>query len=339
MSSENWPLSPEELEIYRLQARRMKRPYATGVHLTRRMGQSLEFREYADYHLGDDIRHVDWQASWRRSGGQTQSRLGDGWLIRKFRAEEHYKLVISLDTKETMTYPRLQPSSRSSNTPAANISKLQMGRWLATSVAFVALRNGNEVLFHNLFGQPQFVPPLRKTGGIEGRIDAALQTITAEIDRSETPNLETLHRYLPPTAVWLIITDFYFDREKAQALAERINTAQDGMRCVFLVEMDSWPYERQLIEKGPSLRRIQGPGLKGKEEKEFSSSRVALHNIESRIRQNRDAFLANCQRGASLVHWTWVAQTEKEMAASFRKLFKTKFLGDPDIRSLFQRET
>lgn len=338
MSSENWPLSPEALEMYRLQARRMWRPHATGGHLTRRMGQSLEFREYADYHLGDDYRHVDWQASWRRSGGQTQSRLGEGWLIRKFRAEEHYKLVISLDTRETMTYPRLQPSSRSSSTPAANISKLQMGRWLATAVAFVALRGGNEVLFHNLFGKPQFVPPLRKTGEIEGRIDAALETITAEIDRSETPNLETLHRYLPPTAVWLLITDFYFDLQKAQALAERINTAQDGMRWVFLVEMDSWPYERELLDKGPPLRLIEGPGLKDKTE--FNSSRSAdLDNIEDRIYQNKDAFLASCQRGASLVHWTWAAQTEKEMAASSREVFKTKFLGDPDIRSLFQRET
>ena len=331
MSSENWPLSPEALEIYRLQARRMKRPHTTGGHLTRRMGQSLEFREYADYHLGDDIRHVDWQASWRRSGGQTQSRLGESWLVRKFRAEEHYKLVISLDTRETMTYPRLQQhASRSRNAPAANISKLQMGRWLATAVAFVALRDGNEVLFHNLFGRPQFVPPLRKTGEIEGRIDASLDAITAEIDQSETPNLETLHRYLPPTAVWLIITDFYFDREKAQSLAERINTAQDGMRWVFLVEMDSWPYERELLQAGPPLRLIKGPGLTQRDEKKFD--RTHLDDVEYRIYQNRDAFLANCRRGASLVHWTWAAQTEKEIAASFRELFKTKIFGDPDIR-------
>ena len=33
-----------------------------GTTLGRRAGSSLEFRDYRDYHPGDDLRHVDWNA-------------------------------------------------------------------------------------------------------------------------------------------------------------------------------------------------------------------------------------------------------------------------------------
>ena len=334
MNSINWPLSPEQLEQYRLQTRRMRRSHAIGGHLTRRMGQSLEFREYADYHLGDDIRHVDWQASWRRSGGRVQSGVGAGWLVRKFRAEEHYKLVISLDTRETMTFP-VQPS-QSRNAPIANISKLQMARWLATAVAFVALRDGNEVVFHNLFGKPAPTRPIRQSGNIEGVIEGTLDTLTANIEKSEKPNLEGLHRHLPPTAIWLIITDFYFDLEKAQALAERINSAQDGMRWVILVEMDSWPYEKQVLSEN-QLCLIKGPGLSSSEDgRKFNTAKLA--EVKNCITQHRDAFLASCQRGARVVHWSWEGVDTHGVEQQFQDRFKNKFLNDSIIRSLFQRE-
>ncbi len=328
------PLSTEFLENYRLEARRQRRPNLLGGHITRRMGQSLEFREFAPYNLGDDIRYVDWRASHRtRTGNKMQA--GGGWLVRKFRAEEHLKLVISLDTRETMMYPQPQPERRTAHPDLANISKLQLARWLAAAIAFVALRSDDQVVLHRLFGQPTDCIPLRGSRGIE-QINSSLDTISdKENDKMETPNLANLERYLPPTVVWLIITDFYFDLDQAQQLVDRIITAQDGMRWVILVNLDSWPYEKHVVQRS-RLCLIDGPGPNPDQKMRFDTSN--LDTVEERIRQHTSQLLQSCLRSEKPVHWKYEAK-ELEKETAFATFFKKQFTDDDIIGRLFERET
>lgn len=322
------PLSSAELEQYRLNARRLHRPNLLGGHITRRRGQSLEFREFSRYTLGDDIRHVDWRASLRISG-----HSDNGLLVRKFTAEEHYKLVISLDIRETMRYPQ-PPATRGRNQPVpVDISKLQVARWLAAAIAFVALRSGDEVVLHRLFGRSPAFFPLRGGRGIE-QIEAGLDEISAESNNDELLNLGELDRYLPPTCVWVIITDFYFQPQSASSLIERIASAQDGMRWVLLADLDSWPYEHLLLEKGPRLRQIHGPGVQ--REQRFDNTH--LSEVSERILQHKNHILSDCRRSADMLQWAWPTDEALAHDGKLAQFFRTRFLNDENLRHLFERE-
>ena len=272
------PLTEAMLRRYQLRAQRQFQSGLSGGHLTRRQGQSLEFREFTTYIPGDAIRHVDWRAS-SRYGGEYDL------LVRRFVAEEQYSLVISIDTRATMHLPLALP-------------KLQMANWLAEAITWVALRSGDRVILHQLFdaaAQPPVV--LRGSAGLtqirRGLERCQPQTSSATAIGVESLNLNSLRPFLPPTAIWLIVTDFYFSAAQAEALAARIVQAQNGFRQVLLVELDSWEHERALVGMGPRL--IEGPGLTV-ERPHYEIGEAELETVATAIRQHKMRFLARLHR-------------------------------------------
>ncbi len=339
MNFTDLPFTTAELEAYHLNAKRLKRPNLLGGHITRQRGQSLEFREFSRYALGDDIRHVDWRAS-LRTGGNALPQAGSGWLVRKFSAEEHFKLVISIDVRQTMLFPEAQSQARANQPAATNISKLQMARWLAAALTFVALRSNDQVVLHRLFGNNAAFFSLRGSQSNLGQISNGLDEITAEIDTQEIPNLTDLDRHLPPTSVWVIITDYYFRTEQVRPLLERIRSAQDGMRWVMLIDLDSWQYERHMLESGSLLYLIDGPGVKG--QLKFDIAHVG--EVSERIQYHKNQILKDCQGSADIVQWKWPTQEQllhtnypEQLSDAFKSFFKNSFLEDEVIRQLFKR--
>ncbi|MEM7132696.1 MAG: DUF58 domain-containing protein [Chloroflexota bacterium] len=304
------PISESALNRYLIRTQQQIRPGLGGSHLTRRQGQSLEFRDFAVYTPGDDIRHVDWRASSRY--GKPQDLL-----VRKFVAEEQHSLVISIDTRDTMGLP---------DTP----SKLQIARWLAEAIAWVGLRSGDQVVLHQLFSQERRVPTTIR--GATGAIN-----IRTELGRFSEPtydaraNVQILRPYLPPTAVWIILTDFYFGQEQADALSQTIVQAQRGYRQVLLVELDSWPYERVLVGVGP--RRIEGPGIHV-ERPHYEVTEEALNQLEANIAAHKLGFLNQLRRRKSDTICQWA-----EEASDGAELFRSCFLNDKSIQNLFVRKT
>jgi uncharacterized protein (DUF58 family) len=65
---------------------------ATGLALGQRAGSSLEFRDYRDYQLGDDLRHVDWNAFAR----------SDQLSVKLYREEIAPHLDLVLDVSRSM---------------------------------------------------------------------------------------------------------------------------------------------------------------------------------------------------------------------------------------------
>lgn len=318
------PLSSALLERYRIKSRQQHRPSLMGGHLMRRKGQSLEFREYVPYMPGDDIRHVDWRAS-ARSG------TGEDLLVRRFVAEEHLTLVISIDTRDTMALPE-------------RCSKIQLAMWLAEAIAWVTLRSDDRVVLHRLFGQDRnSLVELRGSGGL-GRIRSTLRRFSPSYQNAENPvdpvntaNLSILRPYLPPTAVWVILTDFYFEQAHAQNLARQIASAQDGLRWVILVDLDSWPYEKAILGEG--ARRIDGPGL-NIEQREFEITAENLKQVEHEIDAHKRDFLDRIPRtGYDLNLWKWPKEVDTTLSDErFQRFFKDRFLADSILQRLFMKE-
>jgi uncharacterized protein (DUF58 family) len=65
---------------------------ATGLALGQRAGSSLEFRDYRDYQIGDDLRHIDWNAFAR----------SDQLSVKLYREEITPHLDLVLDTSRSM---------------------------------------------------------------------------------------------------------------------------------------------------------------------------------------------------------------------------------------------
>jgi uncharacterized protein (DUF58 family) len=65
---------------------------ATGLALGQRAGSSLEFRDYRDYQIGDDLRHVDWNAFAR----------SDQLSVKLYREEITPHLDLVLDVSRSM---------------------------------------------------------------------------------------------------------------------------------------------------------------------------------------------------------------------------------------------
>lgn len=296
---------------YRLRARQKNRPALVGGHLTRRKGQSLEFREFAAYTPGDDIRHVDWRAT---------ARMGqmDQWLVRRFQSEEQMTLNISVDLRPTMALPEV-------------CSKHQVAAWLAEAVARIALAEGDRVVLHGLFGRRGPLEPLR--GGGSSAVTGAVRRLFAHETVAE-PGLNGIQQLLKPASVWLIISDFYGEDSAHAALAERILAARRGLCWVILVDLDTWPYERSQLGQG--AREIEGaiPHDYASPQR-YQINQEALTHVEQKIRRHKQSLLTWC-KGVSLdrVVWSWPA-TAMPPAEIF---FREKFIDDPVLARLFMRE-
>lgn len=300
-----------ELERFRLQSRRSYRPNMSGGHLMRRRGQSLEFREFTNYTPGDDVRHIDWRASARAGDDQAL-------LIRKFAAEESMTLVISIDIRETMRLPETIP-------------KLQVACWIAESLARVALRNGDRVLFHPLFGKSGEVVSFRGANS-HTKIVPALERFCQPNMQGEGANLAALTPILPPTAVWLVLSDFYFELDRnGQAIVRQLAAAKDGLRWVMLADLDAWPFERTLL--GLGARRIEGPEVTW-EDNRYDIDAANLERLDAAIAKQK-AQLRDLFQGQTpdWTHWAWPGDPESQGFPFFKQCFGN----DPLFRQLFMK--
>jgi hypothetical protein len=320
------------VERLRRASRERFRSGLVGAHLARRRGQSLEFREFAAYLPGDDVRTVDWRASARF--GLTDVRR---WLVRRFDAEEHVQVAVSIDLGETMAGPDALP-------------KWVVAGWLAEALAWALLRSGHGVVLHGLHTDAP-VPPVRLRGGRDAR--RARSSVSALLARSfggsarrfpfgprgrpagagpRRANLDALWPHLPPAAVWVAITDCYAVPKRGRELAAALRRAQDGQRWVLLVELDSWPHERAFVGEG--ARRILGPGL-DPDGVAVEIEREDLDGAGAAIEENAAPYRRAVRGGH--VRWPWPRQGRVEGGAFFRRALEADRALGP-LRALLMRD-
>ena len=301
------PVPSSQLDRYRLRLRQRDRGTVAGAHLIRQRGQSLEFREFRPYLPGDDIRHVDWRASARH-------HRRDELVVRTFEHEVQTRLVISIDTRATMRLPDVA-------------SKLQLARWFAEAMSYIAARSGDSVAFHAL--ESGRVIEIGSSAD-RWRIRHALERVSAQSERPATAGAWTaLERALPPGSVWLVLTDLYFaDEADVLSLAARIRHAQQGSRWVVVVDLDSWACETHRV--GHGLHRLDGPGVSAPEPRVRLTPGL-LDEVRARIDERKRRFdRAAAAGGYDRLRWTWPAAADPAPADIFRE----HFFGQEIVRRL-----
>lgn len=300
------PVSRDVLRKVHLRLRQNVPRGGIGQHLRRRAGQSLEFREFRSYQMGDDIRLVDWRASLR-----TGRR--DGRLVRVFEAEERTTLLIVVDARAAMRLPEQAP-------------KLLAALWALRALAEVAASSGDEVVLGTLFS-PRDDRPV----SARGRAAPALARQFAEdvwsaptdpLDVVPVASTAGLMRRLRPASAVVLLSDLLFDDPDGK-IAHFMRAAQRSWRQVFVQRLDSLEAELALARSAGRLRVAATEG------RQFDGEPTEIDrpweaSIRARIGAHVDARLAEWAGPGLTVEppmiWSatgGLAALQAEFAASF----------------------
>src|ERR1700734_1662351 len=111
-----------QLEQLELVSRKIFSGVMKGERRSKRKGQSVEFADYKNYVIGDDLRHLDWNL---------YARL-DRLFIRLFQEEEDLHFYVLIDNSLSMDF--------------GSPSKLHYARQVAAALAFIGLVNMDRVV-------------------------------------------------------------------------------------------------------------------------------------------------------------------------------------------------
>lgn len=121
-----------------LVARAVVEGFLNGLHRSVQLGFSTEFAQHRAYVPGDDLRRLDWRVYART----------DRYLIREYEAETNTNVMVALDVSKSMAYA------------SAGVTKLDVGRVIGASLAYLAQRQRDRVGFAAFASDiAEYIPP------------------------------------------------------------------------------------------------------------------------------------------------------------------------------------
>ena len=174
-----------------LVARAVVEGFLTGMHRSPFFGFSQEFAEYKAYSEGDDPRFVDWNVYART----------ERTYIKRYLGETNTRLVILLDSSASMGFG------------SGAVTKLQYGKYLAATLAYLATRQHDAV---GLIVFDDDVRDHRRPSSRPGHLQGVLHAIDragagAGTDLSRP--IERFREFEKGRGLVAVISDFYCDPE------------------------------------------------------------------------------------------------------------------------------
>jgi uncharacterized protein (DUF58 family) len=207
-SGEQAPVAPLDLGLLydlpslELRARFVMDGFLAGLHRSPRKGSSVEFAEYRNYQLGDDLRRIDW-----RLFGRT-----DRLNVKQCEHETQLRVILILDTSASMAY-----SSR----PGQILPKIDFARTVLAALGLLALRQGDAfglaLMGKNLgdYLKPKASQSHWRTA--LGKLDSMKTGGTTGLVRG----MEELVEILPSRSLVVVASDFYGDQTKLDQVLRR----------------------------------------------------------------------------------------------------------------------
>jgi uncharacterized protein (DUF58 family) len=132
------PLVLAKISNMSLRARHVVEGLLSGLHQSPYRGYSVEFAEHREYAPGDEIRRIDWKAFGKF----------DRYFVKEYEEETNLRAYLLLDASASMDYG------------SESIRKFDYGCYLAVSLAYLMLRQGDDVGLITFGAQVQrYIPP------------------------------------------------------------------------------------------------------------------------------------------------------------------------------------
>jgi uncharacterized protein (DUF58 family) len=249
-----------------LRARRLADALGAGAHQSRRKGASIEFADYRDYQLGDDLRRVDWRLYART----------DRLHLRETHEETPLRIVLVLDVSPSMAYASRRDA----------LSKLDYARMLLGAVALLARRQRDSVGAALLAADvakwlPPASAPLRRQA-----VWSLLDTPPAGTGTNLPAALEQLLDLAPRRCLFVLASDFYEDPARLAPAIRRLRYERHDLLALHLAdpaEADfdfADPAEFFDIETGAQLALDPAAAARAYREK-FNAHRQAIHDLHA----------------------------------------------------------
>lgn len=179
------------LKMLRIISRRFFHGQKMGGRITRRTGSSVEFSDYKEYQLGDDIRFIDWNI---------YGRL-DKMLVKLFYNEENLSSYILLDCSSSMNF--------------GNPSKFDYGRRLAAAISYVAAANNDSVrIFCFSDGLKEFSPKADRSAHVLP-LFRFLESCSSGGISDFSSAVAAFTKRFRKAGVVFVLSDFMFDKDSS----------------------------------------------------------------------------------------------------------------------------
>ena len=181
-----------------------------GSHRSQRFGASLDFSDFREYHLGDDVRQVDWNVFART----------DKYFIKRFLDEQEMRVHILLDATKSM----------------GQHAKWLFARQIVASLGLMVLGRDDRLSFS--FVQDEVKPPFRRKGTMYRRAFLQLVTNIEEANYSNRFAKDALKALPKDSTVLFIVTDGLEPIEEWEQLLKRLPRYAGDVRILQIVTQE-----------------------------------------------------------------------------------------------------
>jgi uncharacterized protein (DUF58 family) len=217
------PVALARLSNLELRARTVVEGALAGLHRSPRHGSSVEFAEHKAYAPGDEIKHIDWKAYGKF----------DKYYVKRFEEETELRAYLVLDCSASMGYR------------GTGVSKLDYARVLAASLAYLLLRQQDQVGMIAFAEKLRGYLPPRARGGHLGDLLTALEGVVPEgrtdLGRAIAYASEVAQR----RALLVFFSDLLSGDERLRALLRGLRARRHDVVVFHLLDRDelTLPFE------------------------------------------------------------------------------------------------
>ena len=201
----------KKLSTMRLASKSKIRGHHKGSHRAQRIGSSMDFSDYRTYHLGDDVRQIDWNVYAR----------SEKYFIKRFLDEQEMRVHIVLDgTKSMISQPE----------------KWLLAKQLAAALGYIVLQQDDRLQCTYITDTD--IPSFRQKGS------SAKQHFLHTLQQFPEPSMqssfaEKVSKHLVKgQTVLIIITDALEPIEKLESFIRRLRNYASDIRLIQIVEQD-----------------------------------------------------------------------------------------------------
>jgi uncharacterized protein (DUF58 family) len=250
------PEVQQALGLYRLAIPKTLPVGRSGDLLGRGVGNSLEFQEYREYQMGDDLRHLDW-AAYARS---------DTLLVRLFREEITPRIEILIDASKSML--------------TNGGIKAKLARQLTSLIGQLSGRAGGQPKF---FWAGQTLPVVPMGNEFLDK----LESLPFNSQLSLLDHLEQSSIPFKPQSIRIVISDFLFPHDPG-ILVKRLKSNASMLHMIQVLS----PFEAKPEPIGG--RRLQD--VETGQEVDLLINRQVIQEYLLRLKRLQDELTAHARR-------------------------------------------
>jgi uncharacterized protein (DUF58 family) len=221
------PVSLARLKNLELRARSVVEGALSGMHRSPHHGSSVEFAEHKEYSAGDEIKHIDWKAYGKF----------DKYYVKRFEEETELRAYLLIDCSASMDYKR------------ESVSKLEYARTLAASLAYLLLKQQDQVGMV-AFGERLrgYLPPRSRSGHLNDLL-TALDGVEPQ-GRTDLPRaLAYLSEVVQRRALVVLFSDLLGTSDEVRHLLRGLRARKHDVVVFHLLDKDelTLPFEGTTI--------------------------------------------------------------------------------------------